>query len=42
MDTRELKANGFKDYFEAYVAGVLAGRYVFSEEYGGIIDADEV
>ncbi len=40
MEERELKAPNFGAWFEDYVAGVLAGKYVYSEEYGGLIDVD--
>ncbi|MEN3110891.1 SMI1/KNR4 family protein [Uliginosibacterium paludis] len=42
MEARELKAKSFGEYFESYVSGVLTGKYVYSEEYGGLINADDV
>ncbi len=42
MEARELKAKSFGEYFEAYVAGVLAGQYVYAKEYGGMVGADDV
>ncbi len=41
-DERPLRATGFGAFFEAYVADVVAGRIVYSEEYGGLVGADEV
>ncbi len=42
MEMREVKAGSFGEYFDTYVAGVLAGKYVYSEEYGGLVDAKYV
>ncbi|ERS04590.1 hypothetical protein Q673_18310 [Marinobacter sp. EN3] len=42
MEARELQAKTFGDYFQGYVAGVLSGQYVYAEEYGGLINADDV
>lgn len=42
MEARELKAKNFAEYFETYVNGVLAGKYVYAKEYGGLINADDV
>lgn len=42
MEARELKATSFGEYFQAYVAGVLSGKYVYAEEYGGLINAEDV
>lgn len=41
MEARELKAKSFGQYFDAYVAGVLSGKYVYSDEYGGLINAED-
>lgn len=40
MGARELKAKSFAAYFEAYVTGILAGKYVYSEACGGLVDAE--
>ncbi len=42
MEAREFKARNFGEYFENYVSGVLTGKYAYSEEYGGLIDADDI
>ena len=42
MDAREWKAISFAEYFEEYVAGVLAGKYIYDEAYGGIVNSEEV
>lgn len=42
MADRELKAKSFMEYFQAYVAGILTGQYIYDEEYGGIVKADDV
>ena len=41
MESREIKAKSFGEFFDTYVAGVLSGKYVYSEEYGGLIDAED-
>lgn len=40
--TRERVAASLGEWFEAYVAGVLAGRYVHAEEYDGIVRREDV
>ncbi len=42
MEARELRAISFGEYFQAYVSGVLSGKYVYAEEYGGLINAEDV
>ena len=42
MKARKLKAKSFGEYFENYVSGVLTGKYVYPEEHGGLIDADDI
>ncbi|WP_305840160.1 SMI1/KNR4 family protein [Photobacterium leiognathi] len=42
MEARELQAKSFQEYFQYYVEGVLSGKYIYSEEYGGLIDANDV
>ena len=42
MDERPLRATGFGAFFGAYVADIVAGRIVYSQEYGGLVGADEV
>lgn len=42
MAERELQASNFEEYFTAFVEGVLSGKYVYSDEYGGIINADDL
>lgn len=41
-DERPLLAPSFADWLTQYVTALEAGDYVFSEEYGGIISADEL
>ncbi|KIA79232.1 molybdenum cofactor biosynthesis protein MoeA [Chromobacterium piscinae] len=36
---RERVTAGFEAYFADFVAGALDGRYTYSEEYGGLVDA---
>lgn len=40
MGDREIKAASIEEWFENYVKAVLAGRYVYSEDFGGLIDRD--
>jgi cell wall assembly regulator SMI1 len=42
MGAREFQARSFGEYFEAYVSGVLAGKYVYAKEYGGLVNVDTV
>lgn len=37
---REILAESFGSWFEQYVSAVLSGRYKYSEDFGGLIDAD--
>ena len=38
---RERLATSFDAWFRGYVADVLAGQYVFSDEYGGLVHVDD-
>lgn len=38
MANRDIQANSFKTWFNNYVSAVLDGRYVYSEDYGGLVD----
>lgn len=40
MGARDVEASSFKQWFTKYVDAVLAGKYVYSEDFGGLIDAD--
>ncbi|WP_207393349.1 SMI1/KNR4 family protein [Duganella aceris] len=40
MGTRAVEANSFKLWFAKYVDAVIAGKYVYSEDFGGLVDAD--
>ena len=42
MEARELKARSFGEFFDAYVSDVLAGKYSYAKEYGGIVSADDI
>lgn len=42
LENRELIANSFAVYFEAYVSGLIAGKYIYSKEYNGIVNADDL
>jgi cell wall assembly regulator SMI1 len=39
---RERMADSFLDFFKAYVKGVLSGRYLYSDDYDGIVEAADV
>jgi cell wall assembly regulator SMI1 len=41
MDQRERVSASFGDYFAAYVAGVLAGDYVYCEDFEGLVNKDD-
>jgi len=40
MGTRAVKACSFTHWFAEYVDAVIAGKYVYSEDFGGLVDAD--
>lgn len=40
MGTRALEARSFKHWFAKYVDAVKAGKYVYSEDFGGLVDSD--
>lgn len=40
MGTRAVEASSFKLWFAMYVDAVKAGKYVYSEDFGGLVDAD--
>lgn len=40
MGTRAVQASGIAQWFRRYVDAVLAGKYVYSEDFGGLTDAD--
>ena len=33
-------ATGFKNWFAEYVDAIKAGKYVYSVDFGGLVDAD--
>lgn len=41
MGERELKAPSFEAWFEGYVEAVIAGEFVYSKDYGGIVSKDD-
>lgn len=41
MGERELKAPSFEEWFEEYVEAVIAGEFVYSKDYGGIVSKDD-
>lgn len=40
MGNREVQSPNFAQWFERYVKAVQAGQYVYSEDFGGLIDVD--
>jgi len=40
MGSRELQAGSFREWLEKYIKAVLAGQYVYSEDFGGLIDVN--
>lgn len=40
--TREVKAESFHAWFAAFVEGCEAGAYAYSDEYGGIVDVEDL
>lgn len=40
MGTRGVEASTFKAWFTQYVDAVIAGKYIYSEDFGGLIDVD--
>lgn len=41
-DERPLAASSFREWLEDYAAGLEAGEYVYSEDYGGVISVDDI
>lgn len=41
MAERELQAQSFEAWFQKYVSAVVAGEYVHSEDFGGLVRSDE-
>jgi cell wall assembly regulator SMI1 len=39
---RDVIADSFQEWFADYVGAVLRGEYVYSDEYGGIVDVEDV
>lgn len=39
---RSLEAVNFREWFETYVQGILAGNYIYSEDYNGIVSIDDI
>ncbi|MBA0166831.1 MULTISPECIES: SMI1/KNR4 family protein [Pectobacterium] len=42
MDEREKLSSSFAHWFQSYVSDVIAGKYVYSDEYGGLTPIDEL
>ena len=40
MGARELQGRSFEAWFREYVSAVLAGRYTYSEDFGGLVHED--
>jgi cell wall assembly regulator SMI1 len=40
MGNREVQANSFLLWLDQYVKAVLAGQYIYSEDFGGLIDVN--
>ncbi|WP_218943746.1 SMI1/KNR4 family protein [Pseudoduganella albidiflava] len=40
MGTREVEAAGIRPWFARYVDAVLAGKYAYSDDFGGLVDID--
>jgi cell wall assembly regulator SMI1 len=40
MADRTIKARSFELWFRQYVYAVLAGKYVYSEDFGGLTNVD--
>ena len=40
MGTREVQANSFLFWIDKYVKAVLAGQYIYLEDFGGLIDVN--
>ncbi|CAM0555326.1 hypothetical protein EHLJMEHL_04915 [Vreelandella titanicae] len=38
---RELLASSFSSWFSAYVSAIIAGQYVYSEDYGSIVPLED-
>lgn len=38
---RELLANNFTEWFSSYVSDILAGKYVYSDDYGSIVSIED-
>lgn len=39
---RSLEANSLKEWIERFVSGLESGQYVYSDEYGGVINKDDI
>ncbi len=39
--SRDLLADSFGDWFAGYVGAVCAGKYAFSDDYGGLVEIDD-
>jgi cell wall assembly regulator SMI1 len=40
MAEREVQASSFHEWLDRYVRAVLSGRYVYSDDFGGLVRAD--
>ena len=41
-DERKIVAPGIRAWFQQYADGLESGRFIFSEEYNGIVNADDI
>ncbi len=41
-DARKLVAPSFRDWLKQYAEGLASGQFVYSEEYGSVVDVNDL